>query len=350
MATVSFQPSSPGGKSTNLQIDGDSFQFTGTGITQFDVSPLSLSFGTQRVNTASASQPVTVTNNSGNSANVDVSIANSERLQRRRFQVRRRRTGGTACTVHVVFSPNAVGPQSGTLTVAGHDVSLTGRGTTNTIGVAPGSMGFGNQPVSTSSAPRTVTVTNTGSETLHLGAPTVGGNNPLQFAVSDTCFRPPRRSCRAISARSPSRSRRRSPGAMSAILQVNSDANSGDSTVNLTGNATPSAVTFSPAPVLFKRSHHAGTFSSPKTVTLTNRTSGPLTIARVHLGGQNPKSFRITAGNCAGRTLAPDATCTETVRFAPNEVGVKGASLVVNDDGPNGPHSVAVHRHRDLPP
>jgi hypothetical protein len=110
--------------------------------------------------------------------------------------------------------------------------------------------------------------------------------------------------------------------------------------VNLSGNATPSAVAFAPAPVLFKRPHHAGTFSTPKTVTLTNRTSGPLTIARVHLGGQNPKSFRITRGNCAGQTIAPDATCTETVRFAPNQVGVKAASLVVNDDGPNGPHSV----------
>jgi hypothetical protein len=106
---------------------------------------------------------------------------------------------------------------------------------------------------------------------------------------------------------------------------------------------------FTPAPVLFKHPHHAGTFSTKKTLTLTNRTSGPMTISGVHLGGQNPRSFRITSGNCAGRTLAADASCTETVRFAPNEVGVKSASVVVNDDGPNAPHSVQLSARATYP-
>ncbi|MGH3139668.1 MAG: choice-of-anchor D domain-containing protein, partial [Gaiellales bacterium] len=287
-------------------------------------------------------QPVLVTNNSNHSIDLNLQLAGQAD-----YNISgcgglggfNNLSGGSACTIQVVFSPHASGPQSGTLTVAGQDVSLTGRGTTNTIGVAPGSLGFGNQPVSTSSAPRTVTVTNTGSEILHVGTPSLGGSNPLQFTVSDNCQAAsplsPGDQCTMTVAFAPT-----TPGGMSATLLVNSDANSSPGTVNLTGNATPSAVTFVPAPVLFKRSHHAGTFSTPKTVTLTNRTSGPLTISRVHLGGQNPNSFRITGGNCAGQTIGADASCTETVRFAPNEVGLKAASLLVNDDGPNGPHSV----------
>ena len=60
---------------------------------------------------------------------------------------------------------------------------------------------------------------------------------------------------------------------------------------HLLGTGTPSAVVFKPGPAAFERPHHAGTFSTPKTITLTNRTSGPLTIARVHLGGQNPEEL-----------------------------------------------------------
>jgi hypothetical protein len=101
--------------------------------------------------------------------------------------------------------------------------------------------------------------------------------------------------------------------------------------------------------VQFRRPHHAGTFSSKKTITLTNRTNAPLAISGVRLGGINPNSFRITAGNCRTRTLTADASCTETVRFAPNEVGVKSASLVVNDNGPNSPHSVALNARATYP-
>ena len=338
-ATVSFQPTSQGGKAANLLIAGDSFGFTGNGTDQVVVQPLSLSFGDQRVGTNSPAQPVTVTNNRNQSISVGISNGNATD-----FNVSGctgQLAANSSCTIQVVFSPNASGTQTGTLTVEGHDVQLSGRGTTNTIDVGPGSIAFGNQPIFTSSSSRTVTVTNSGSESLHLGAPTVTGNNPLQFTISDNCQSvsplAPGDQCTIGVQFNPTLT-----GGQSATLNVTSDATSGQDTVALLGTGTPSAVVFKPGPAAFERPHHAGTFSTPKTITLTNRTSGPLTIARVHLGGQNPKSFRITGGNCAGQTIAADATCTETVRFAPNEVGIKGAVLLVNDDGPNAPHSVAL--------
>ena len=340
-ANVTFQPTSQGGKSATLQIDGDSFQFTGTGIGQFDVSPLSLSFGTQRVNTASAAQPITFTNHRNNAVNVSVSNGNPADYNVDASDCAGSVAAGASCSVAVVFQPNATGPQSGTVTVQGQDVSVAGTGTLPGASVSPGSIGFGNQPVSTSSNIRTITVTNTGTENLVISQPTLAGTNPAQFTISDTCVGAsplqPGDQCMISVQFFPT-----SVGPASAVVHVNDNAPGSPQTVNLSGTGTPSAVVFVPGPARFKNPHHAGTFSTPKTITLTNRTNGPLTIGRVHLGGSNPNSFRITGGNCAGRTIGSDASCTETVRFAPNEVGVKAASLIVNDNSSTGPHSVAL--------
>ena len=301
-AMVSFQPTSQGGKSANLLIDSDSFQFTGTGITQFDVSPLSLSFGTQRVNTASAAQPITFTNHRNNTANVNVSNGNPADYNVDDSNCAGGVPAGQSCLVNVVFQPNATGSQPGTVTVQGQDVSLSGTGTLPGASVSPGSIGFGNQPVSTSSAIRTITVTNNGNENLVFSQATLTGANPAQFTLSDTCFAAsplaPGDQCTMSVQFFPT-----SVGSASAVVQVNDNAPGPPQTVNVSGTGTPSAVVFTPSPVQFKRPHHAGTFSTPRTLTLTNKTNGPITISKVGLAGQNPNSFRITGGNCPGATL-----------------------------------------------
>jgi ASPM-SPD-2-Hydin domain-containing protein len=340
-ASVTFSPSSQGAESATLQIDGDSFEFSGTGADQVTVSPAALPFGDQHVGTNSAPLPVTVTNNRTQAISVGFTNGNTADYSVDASDCAGQLGSGASCTLRVTFSPNAVGTQNGTLTVEGHAVLMTGRGTAAMIEVTPGSISFGNQPVFTLSATETVTVRNTGNEAMRLGAPSVGGNNPLQFTISDNCQGAsplqPGGQCTVTVTFTPSVT-----GGLSATLQMTSDAISGPDSVSLSGTGTPSAVIFAPGPVPFTRPHHAGTYSSPKTITLTNRTNGPLTIASVHLGGQNPRSFRITGGTCSGSTIPADGTCTETVRFAPNAVGVKGASLDVTDSGPNSPHSVAL--------
>jgi hypothetical protein len=339
-ASVTFSPSSQGPESATLQFDGASFDVTGTGAQPVDVAPLQLPFGDQHVGTNSAAQPITVTNNHDQAITVNVGTAadynvNDSDCTNQQLQ------GHAQCSILVVFSPNAVGPQNGTLTVEGQNVQLTGRGTAAVADVVPTSISFGNQPIFTQSANHIVTVTNSGNEDMHIQAPALAGPNAAEFSISDTCQAAaplvPGDQCTITVTFNPT-----VQGALDAELQFNSDANNGQRTVQLHGTGTSSAVVFVPGPVPFKQPHHAGTFSTPKTITLTNRTSGPLTIAKVHLGGSNPHSFRITGGNCGGRTIAADANCTETVRFAPNEVGLKAATLIVNDDGPNGPHSVAL--------
>jgi Abnormal spindle-like microcephaly-assoc'd, ASPM-SPD-2-Hydin len=341
-ASVTFSPSSQGPESATLQFDGASFDVTGTGAQPVDVTPLSLPFGDQHVGTNSAAQPITVTNNHDQAITVSVGNSNTTDYNVNDSDCTNQQLPGHAsCTILVTFSPNAVGTQNGTLTVEGQNVQLTGRGTAAVADVSPASISFGNQPVFTQSASHPVTVTNNGNEDMHITAPTKSGPNAAEFSISDTCQAatplPPNGQCTITVTFNPT-----VQGPLDAELQFNSDSSNGQQTVQLHGTGTPSAVVFVPGPVPFKHPRHAGTFSTPKTITLTNRTSGQLTIAKVHLGGSNPNSFRITGGNCGGRTIAADASCTEIVRFAPNEVGVKAATLIVNDDGPNGPHSVAL--------
>jgi len=73
---VSFQPTSPGPKSTSLQIEGDSSTFSGTGVDQVTVQPTDITFPDQHVGTNSTPQPVTVTNNRNQAINVNVNNGN----------------------------------------------------------------------------------------------------------------------------------------------------------------------------------------------------------------------------------------------------------------------------------
>jgi hypothetical protein len=346
-ASVTFSPSSQGPEAATLQFDGASFDVTGTGAQPVDIIPTSLPFGDQHVGTTSPAQPITVTNNHDGAITVNVGTAADYNVDDSDC-TNQQLPGHAQCSVLVAFSPNAVGPQNGTLNVEGQNVQLTGRGTAAVANVQPPSISFGNQPIFTQSASHTVTVTNDGNEGMNIGVPGLAGPNAAEFAISDTCQAaaplPPNGQCTITVTFNPS-----VQGPLDAELQFNSDSSNGQQTVQLHGTGTPSAVVFRPGPVEFTQPHHAGTFSTPKTITLTNRTNGQLTIAKVHLGGSNPHSFRITAGNCGGRTLGADASCTETVRFAPNDVGLKAANLIVNDDSGSGPHSVALTARATYP-
>src|SRR2546429_524572 len=79
--------------------------------------------------------------------------------------------GGT-CTINVTFTPTALGARTGTLSLADDAggspqiMTLSGNGTAPGVGLAPTSLDFGNQPLATTSAPMTVTLTNTGTAAL----------------------------------------------------------------------------------------------------------------------------------------------------------------------------------------
>src|SRR5207253_1106167 len=134
----------------------------------------SLDFGNQLLATTSAPMTVTLTNTGTRAEERSVGEASSD------FAATS--TGanacptspatlaaGETCTINVTFTPTASGARTGTLSLTDNAggspqiMTLSGNGTAPGVGLAPTSLGFGNQPLATTSAPMTVTLTNTGT-------------------------------------------------------------------------------------------------------------------------------------------------------------------------------------------
>jgi hypothetical protein len=194
--------------------------------------------------------------------------------------------------------------------------------------VSPSTLAFGPQALATSSAPQTVTVTNTGSLALTGGTFTVsptgiftGSGCPATLAVGATCtysvvFRPT-----ALTSYS---------GSVAFAYTATTGPATGTGTpVSLSGNGV------SAGPLAFTAATNAtlGTVGGGRTltftipagrtpvtsvVTITNTGTAlnaptPVTITGETVGGSG--SFSLTGSTC-GATLAPGATCTITITYA----------------------------------
>jgi hypothetical protein len=195
-------------------------------------APSALSFGSQATGTTSPAQTVTVSNPTGSAASVS-SISVSGPFAQTGNCGSSIAAGGS-CTVNVTFSPTASGSASGTLTV-------NAGGVTNTValsgtGVAPGPVLAANPAALTfpatvqgsTSAARTVTVTNTGTAPATVSGVSVSG----AFAQTNTCSSiAVGGSCTVSVTFTPT-----AAGTNSGTLTVSSNANNNPLTVGLTGS------------------------------------------------------------------------------------------------------------------
>src|SRR5207253_867297 len=129
------------------------------------------------------STPMTVTlTNTGAAALTINSFAPSGDFAATRSEERRvgknSRTwpAGANCNNNVTFTPTASGARTGTLSLTDNAggspqiMTLSGNGTAPGVGLAPTSLDFGNQLLATTSAPMTVTLTNTGAAALTINS------------------------------------------------------------------------------------------------------------------------------------------------------------------------------------
>ena len=156
---------------------------------QVSLSPASLTFATQLVNTQSPAQTVTLTNTGNATLNISSVGITGDFLKS--SQCGNQLGAGLSCTVQVTFRPKIKGTRTGTLSFTDNapgspqTVPLTGAGTV--VQVGPGSLDFGNQPVGTRSAPQTITLTNLGQQPLTITAINLTGTNPADFNRTTTC-------------------------------------------------------------------------------------------------------------------------------------------------------------------
>lgn len=199
------------------------------------------------------------------------------------------------------------------------------------------SLAFGNQPINTSSAPQSVTVTNSGSANLIFSsaAVTLSGTNAADFTLSEnTCNGTdvaPGATCSVLVSFTPS-----TIGAETATLSFVDNASTSPQTIGVSGTGvTVPAVTLSPAGLVFN-SQSTGTTSAPQAVSLTNRGSTSLSITSITVS----TSFNET-NNC-GSSLVASGSCTINVVFGPTSVGSLNGTLSVADSAANSPQTASL--------
>jgi hypothetical protein len=162
---------------------------------------------------------------------------------------------GDTCVVPIQFKPGDVGTRTGTLTVT-TSTKVPGTGTLTGNGVpeppprtpvfqaAPDPLAFGAQQPFVPSAPKTVTVTNTGTAPLNITAVALGGANPGDYAIAaNTCGTPvnPGGTCTVTVTFAPQATTDRP-----ALLQFTDNAAGSPHVVALTGGGTAPTLVASP--------------------------------------------------------------------------------------------------------
>ena len=335
---VSFTPVLIGTASGSVTITDNAgtqtVALSGSGSAAVTFLPTSLSFGTV-VQGTSSTRTVTVTNRLNTALNVTIAVSNGPfSLSTNTTTCGASIAAGASCAVGVTFSPGTIGAASGTLTLtdtaAGspQTVSLSGTGGAP-VTLSASSLSFGTIVAGSTSAAKTVTLTNNQAVALTSINVTVSG----AFAVaSNTCGTSVAAGgkCTLGVTFSPM-----AIGAATGTLAFADSAVGSPQTVSLSGTGI-APVTLSASTLSFSTTV-AGNTAAAKTVTLTNNQAVALTSISVTVSGP----FAVASNTC-GTSIAAGARCTVGVTFSPVAVGAATGTLKFNDSAVGSPQTVSL--------
>jgi hypothetical protein len=194
--TLTFTPSTTGSRPAVLAFtDGaqnspQNVALAGTGSnSSVTLTPASLTFAAQLINTSSASQPATLTNTGATTVTISSIVTSGPYSQTNNCGSTLAPAG--ACTINVVFTPTKAGTLTGALTVTDdasnspQTVALTGVGTV--MSFAPTSLSFGNQAKGTSSQPQNIVMTNNGTTAVTINKISITGARVSSFSETNNC-------------------------------------------------------------------------------------------------------------------------------------------------------------------
>jgi hypothetical protein len=189
--TVTFSPSGPGARSATLNVsDPLMIPLSGSGAAPVTVLPGLLTY-TSPVGTTSAFQTVTITNASTTNAIHITNLALSGDFTQTSSTCPMNPASlvaGASCTLTISFNPSIGGVRDGQLQVYENDVAtspqvinITGTGT-YPLTLTPAYLNFSAQTVGTSSAPKTLTLTNNENKSENFTLSTTG-----DFSATSNC-------------------------------------------------------------------------------------------------------------------------------------------------------------------
>jgi hypothetical protein len=196
------------------------------------------------------------------------------------------------------------------------------------IGSVPASLTFRRQAVSATSAPRTVSLIDAGSQPLSITSIIASGD----FAQTNDCPATvqPAISCTLSVTFTPT-----AAGIRTGAITITDNAAGSPHQLPLTGVGGVPWVSLRPASLTFS-SQAVGTTSPAQLATLKNTGSGPLTITSIATAGDF-----VETNDCPS-TVQAGAACTLKVTFKPTATGTSSGSITIIDNAPGGPHQLSL--------
>jgi hypothetical protein len=323
------------------------------------LSAASLSFGTIQTGTSSMPQTVTLTSNGGEALSVNsISLSGvdfAQFIETDTCQTPSVLQPTKFCSISITFTPaaSATGSQQATLSITDNapgspqSVTLTGAGVAPpppapAVTVTPNPVSFPTTVQGTTSSAISVSVTNSGTATLHISSVVLSGNNTGDFNMTNFCSGPyaANTGCVITLTFTPL-----AAGQRSAIITITDDSQNSPQSIQVSGVATPApsttpAVSFSSTSLSFATLTQ-GTTSAAENVTVTSTGGVPLHISSLVLGGANSGDFILTNG-CTATAYAVNSMCTIGVSFAPLASGARAATVTFTDDAANSPQVINV--------
>jgi hypothetical protein len=247
----------------------------------------------------------------------------------------------SSCAIAVAFTPNAVGPQNGTLTIYDSQrtqtVALSGTGLESpAFGVSPTSLTFSTQNEGTASPPQTLTITNSGGAPMANVGFEITGTGASSFSCGTTVCSATTCGATLASRSSCTVQMTFAPlvaGTIAANLTITSSTlGVGAYTVPLNGSGTAVAgLNVTPAQLTFG-SQQSPVFvgqSSLLMVTVSNNGSATANALTFALSGSQTFAISPTQNNC-GSSLAAGTSCYVGVIFTPTTYGAATGTLTVS--------------------
>ena len=288
------------------------------------INPSAVTYVAQQIGTQSPSVTITVAN-TGSAALLVSRVATTGDYAESDNCVGTAIAQNATCTAQVTFSPTATGIRTGLLTVYANiaggqaTVAFTGIGTAAaTVVLTPASLTFTPTSVGATSAPQSLTISNTGGTSAKLQAPVVSGDF---FLAANTCgfSLGAGTGCTVSIQFAPTTS-----GTRSGTLTVTDDA--GVQVAGMLGIGTnPATDALSPVSLSFAAQPLNST-SPTQQVTLTNAGDVALTLIAAQITSGN-----FTVVNGCGTSLNPHANCTFSVAFVPKSIGAQTGGLTISD-------------------
>jgi len=245
--TISFTPSTTGSRPAVLaftdaaQNSPQNVSLSGSGSTSsITLTPASLAYAVQLINTSSASQPATLTNTGTTSITITSITTTGPFSQTNNCPSSL--AASASCTINVVFTPTKAGTLTGTLSVVDNGpnspqtVALSGMGTV--VSYSPSSLNFGNQTKGTSSPPKDVTLTNMSGTAISITKIWITGSRVTSFSQTNNCPIAPATLAAGASCTISATFTPQLKGALNANITVQDTGGGSPQNVPMSGNGT----------------------------------------------------------------------------------------------------------------